>query len=187
MHRFAWDLRYSLPPLASPQYSMATVFGRNVPVEPGGAQALPGSYQVRLTVDGKSYTQPFTLVMDPRVPASSQELEKQFALATRLTQGLQQANQSAHEIHEARAAGHISEEIERRLAGAGRRGGGEEEESEPGGEPHVSLAQVSSTLAQLLGVTDSADAAPTSQVSQAADKALAQLQSVLAEWQKLKH
>jgi hypothetical protein len=184
MHRFVWDLRYSVPPLPSPQYSMSTVFGRNVPVEPEGPQALPGTYQVRLTADGKSYTQPFSLVMDPRVPASAQDLEKQFALETRLTQGLQQATQAGHEIHEARAMGRINEATERRLAGGGGRRGGDEE-SGAGGETHVSLAQLTGTLAQLLGVADSADAAPTTQVSRAADEALAQLQAVLAEWQKL--
>lgn len=166
---------------------MSTVFGRNVPVEPRGPQALPGSYQVRLTADGKSYTQAFKLVMDPRVPASAQDLEKQFTLESRLAQGLQKASQAAHEIHEARAMGRIDEETERRLAGGGGRRGGEEEESGASGEAHVTLAQLTGTLAQLLGVADSADAAPTIQVARAADEALAQLQTVLADWEKLKH
>jgi len=41
----------------------------------GGAQGLqPGNYTVRLTVDGKSYTQPVTLKPDPRgVPTNAQE------------------------------------------------------------------------------------------------------------------
>jgi photosystem II stability/assembly factor-like uncharacterized protein len=186
-HRFVWDLRYSIPPVRSPQYSMSTVFGRNVPVEPRGPQALPGSYQVRLTADGKSYTQAFNLVMDPRVPVSAQDLEKQFTLETRLTQGLQQANQAAQEIHEARAMGRINEETERRLAGGGGRRGSEEEESGASGEAHRTLAQLAGTLAQLLGVADSADSAPTTQVARAADEAMAQLQTVLAEWEKLKH
>ena len=54
MHRFLWDVRYSAPPVAQPEYSMFTVAGRDVPREPAGPQALPGAYQVRLTVDGKS-------------------------------------------------------------------------------------------------------------------------------------
>jgi hypothetical protein len=183
MHRFVWDLRYALPPVPQRGYSMSTVFGSNVPVEPEGPQALPGKYQVRLTVDGKSDLQPFTLTMDPRVPTTSQDLEKQFALESRLVQGLQEANQAIREIHEARAAGHINEDTERKLAGGGRRGG---EEEEAGGERRVTLTQIVGTLSQLLGVVDSADAAPTSQASRAAEQALSQLQSVLAEWQKVK-
>ena len=43
MHRFLWDVRYSAPPVAQPGYSMFTVAGRDVPREPAGPQALPGS------------------------------------------------------------------------------------------------------------------------------------------------
>jgi hypothetical protein len=164
---------------------MSTVFGRSVPLEPEGPQALPGSYQVRLTADGKSYLEPFNLAMDPRVQATATDLEKQFTLEAKLAHALQQANQATREIHEARAAGVISEDAERKLSGSGGRRG-EEEEAGLGGERHVSLTQLTGTLAQLLGVVDSADAAPTTQATRGADEALAQLQSVLAQWQKLK-
>jgi photosystem II stability/assembly factor-like uncharacterized protein len=184
MHRFVWDLRYSPAPVATRGYSMSTVVGRSVPLEPEGPPALPGSYRVRLTVDGKSYVQPLTVVMDPRVPVSPQELEKQFTLESRLARGIEDANQAVAEIHAARAAGRIDEATERRLAGGGRRGGGDE--GGAGGERQVTLAQISGTLAQLLVVVDSADAAPTTQAVRAADEALAQLQSLLAQWRKLK-
>ncbi len=186
MHRFVWDLRYAAPPVASRGYSMATVFGRNVPLEPAGPQALPGSYQVRLTVDGTSYLQLLSLTMDPRVKATPQDLEKQFALEAKLAQGLRQANQAIDEIREARAAGRINEEVERKLAGGGGRRAGGEDEAGGGGEQHVTLSQISGTLAQFIGVVDSADGAPTTQAMQAADAALAKLQSVLAQWQKSK-
>src|SRR5262249_46465235 len=154
------------------------------PLEPEGAAALPGTYHVRLTVDGKSYQQPLTVTMDPRVPAARQDLEKQFALESRLTKGVSDANQAVSEVHAARAAGKIDEATERRFAGGGRRGGGEEE----GGsrERHVTLAQLSGTLAQLMNVVDSADAAPTSQATRAADEAIGQLQALLEEWRKVK-
>ena len=52
MHRWLWDLRPTAP---------ARPTGR------GGAQlVLPGSYTVRLTVAGKTYTQPLIVKMDPR-------------------------------------------------------------------------------------------------------------------------
>ena len=34
---------------------------------PEGPLALPGIYQVKLTVDGRSYTAPLEVKMDPRV------------------------------------------------------------------------------------------------------------------------
>ena len=162
---------------------MSTVFGRNVPSEPEGPQALPGPYQVRLTVDGKSYSQPFTLSMDPRVKAKPDDLERQFALGTKLVQAMQEANQATREIHEARVDGRISEDVERRLAGGGRRGA---EDDALGGDSQPTLAQVSGNLSQLLGVADSADAAPTTQLMHAADQTLAQLQALLAQWRKVK-
>jgi hypothetical protein len=150
-------------------------------VEPEGPQALPGAYQIRLTVDSKTYVQPFTLVMDPRVEATSQDLGKQFALETRLAEALQRANQATREIHDARAGGRVSEETERKLAGGGRRGG--DEEAGAGGP---TLARVSGNLAQLITVVDSADAAPTAQASAAAEQAFSQLEALLKEWEASK-
>ena len=123
MHRFLWDVRYSAPPVAQPGYSMFTVAGRDVPREPSGPQALPGSYQVRLTVDGKAYTQLFKLTMDPRVKTTQQDLEKQFSLELKLVQALQQANQAVEDIHTAAQSGKISAEDEKKLAGVRRRRG----------------------------------------------------------------
>jgi photosystem II stability/assembly factor-like uncharacterized protein len=185
MHRFVWDLRYATPPLASQGYSMSTVFGRSVPREPEGPPAVPGTYQLRLTVDGKSYTQPFSLVMDPRVKSTPQDLQKQFDLESKLSQALARAGQAVREIHEARALGSISAEVEKKLAGtSGRRGA--EEESASGGEPHVTLAQLSGTFAQLLSVADSADAAPTTQLTTAAEQSFRQLDALLEQWQTAK-
>ena len=45
--------------------------------------ALPGKYQVRLTVDGKSLTEPLELRMDPRLKGRAEDLEKQFATLRR--------------------------------------------------------------------------------------------------------
>jgi len=59
MHRWVWDLRPTPP--ARPTGGGGGGFGR------GGAQlVLPGAYTVRLTVAGKSYTQPLIVKMDPR-------------------------------------------------------------------------------------------------------------------------
>jgi hypothetical protein len=183
IHRFLWDVRYSAPPVAQPEYSMFTVAGRDVPREPSGPLALPGSYQVRLTVDGKSYTQPFKLTMDPRVKTTPQDLEKQFALELNLVQTLQQANQAVDDIHAAAQAGKISADDEKKLAGARRRRGEPEPEEGP---QQPAFAAVIGNLAQLIVTIGSADAAPTTQASQAAEKTLAQAQTLLQQWEALK-
>jgi hypothetical protein len=184
MHRFIWDVRYSAPPVAQPGYSMFTVAGGDVPREPSGPQALPGRYQVRLTVDGKSYTQPFKLTMDPRVKVAAQDLEKQFTLELKLAQTLRQANQAVEDIHAAAQAGKISADEEKKLAGARRRRGEAEAEGPPGQQP--AFAQVIGNLSQLIVAVDSADAAPTTQESQAAEKTLAQAQALFEQWEALK-
>ncbi|MGZ4879375.1 MAG: WD40/YVTN/BNR-like repeat-containing protein, partial [Candidatus Angelobacter sp.] len=183
MHRFIWDVRYSAPPVAQPGYSMFTVAGRDVPREPSGPQALPGSYQVRLTVDGRTYTQPFKLTIDPRIKATPQDLEKQFTLELKLVQTLQQANQAVDDIHAAAQAGKISAEDEKKLAGTRRRRG----EAEPeGGPQQPAFAAVIGNLAQLIVTVDSADTAPTTQASQAAEKTLVQAQALLQQWEALR-
>ncbi|HEX3104708.1 MAG TPA: hypothetical protein VHQ22_09680 [Terriglobales bacterium] len=183
MHRFLWDVRYSAPPVAQPGYSMFTVAGGDVPREPAGPQALPGSYQARLTVNGKTYTQPFKLTMDPRVKARPQDLDKQFSLELKLVQALRQANQTVEDIHAAAQAGKISAEDEKKFAGARRRRG----EAEPqGGQQQPAFAQVIGNLGQLIVTIDSADAAPTTQASQAAEKTLAQEQALFQQWEALK-
>ncbi|HEX4602739.1 MAG TPA: hypothetical protein VH724_02000 [Candidatus Angelobacter sp.] len=183
MHRFVWDVRYSAPPVTLPNYSMSTVAGRDVPREPEGPQALPGSYQLRLSVDGKAYTQQFKLVMDPRVKASAQDLEKQLALELKLVQTLQQANQAVEEVHAAAQAGKISPADEKRFAGARRRRG----EIEPEGGEQPAFAPVIGNLSQLITALDSADTAPTTQESQAAEKTLTQAQDLLKQWEALKN
>jgi photosystem II stability/assembly factor-like uncharacterized protein len=183
MHRFVWDIRYAAPPIAQPGYSMSTAAGTDTPREPEGPQALPGNYQLRLTVDGKSYTRPFKLAMDPRVKASPQDLERQFALEFRLVQAVEQATTAVDEIHAAAQSGKISAEDERKLAGARRQRGQTAPETAP---QQPTLAQLAGNMAQLITVIDSADAAPTSQASQAAEKALVQVRTLLKQWQAIK-
>jgi photosystem II stability/assembly factor-like uncharacterized protein len=73
-HRFVWDLRYPPPPTLESSYSIAAVPGRPTPALPEGAFVLPGRYEIRLTVGGRSVVQPLTVAMDPRVTASPADL-----------------------------------------------------------------------------------------------------------------
>lgn len=62
MHRWVWDLRPT-PPVATGTAGGGGGGGsrRGVPL------VIPGIYTVKLTIGGKSYTQPLTVKMDPRV------------------------------------------------------------------------------------------------------------------------
>ena len=176
MHRFVWDLRYAPPPVQQPGFSMATAFGQNTPMEPEGPQVLPGNYQARLTVNGKSYIQPVQVVMDPRVKATSQDLQAQFALGLKIYNGIEQANSALNEVREFLKS-HPENTQAAALAGT---------QQQPPGQAAPSLARVSGALSRLAGVVDSADAAPTAQASKAAEDTLKQLDVLLAQWREKK-
>jgi hypothetical protein len=183
MHRLVWDIRYTPPPVTQPGYSMSTAYGSDTPREPEGPQALPGDYHLRLTVDGRSYTEAFKMVMDPRVKTSPADLQKQFALELKLVEAIQNAYRLVAEVHSAAESGRISADQESRLTGVARRRS-EAASDQPSAGPTV--ASVIASLSQLLVAMDSADAAPTTQESQAAEKALGQLDSLTRQWQGLK-
>ncbi len=75
MNRFVWDLRYSLPE--------GSGGGRG---GSRGPQVLPGNYTVRLTAEGKTYTQSLTVAMDPRSQATPADLQKHLDFSLQIMQ-----------------------------------------------------------------------------------------------------
>jgi photosystem II stability/assembly factor-like uncharacterized protein len=78
--RFVWDLRYPRPKAPKYSYSIAAVPDQDTAVEPQGMLVLPGRYTVRLTIGGKTFTQPLTVELDPRSNAKLADLEAQLDL-----------------------------------------------------------------------------------------------------------
>ena len=58
---------------------------RNTPPTPTSPWILPGDYKVTLVVNGKTYTQPLTVKIDPRVKASAADLQEQFQISQKLS------------------------------------------------------------------------------------------------------
>ena len=83
MHRWVWDLHYPAPASTRHDYPIAAI-PHDTPRFPLGPTVLPGTYSVRLTVDGKTSTAPLTIKMDPRVKTSAAALQKKFQAETRL-------------------------------------------------------------------------------------------------------
>jgi len=90
-----------------------------------GPVALPGSYQARLTVQGKTYTAPFEIRPDPRVHISEQDLEKQFDLELKLRERITQTHDAVNQIRDIRGQiTALNKRLEKRSARqSGRRGG----------------------------------------------------------------
>jgi hypothetical protein len=107
MHRFVWDLRYTPPDALRHDYPM-TAIHHDTPREPRGAIAMPGEYTVKLTVDGKSFTQPLTLKMDPRVKTPPAGLKQQFDLAMKVVEMMSRTKSA----DKARVNGELSRVLE---------------------------------------------------------------------------
>jgi hypothetical protein len=90
-HRFVWDLRYPRPRAAQYEFSIAAVQGRDSSLTPAGPLALPGEYQVVLSVDGKSYRAPLSVRVDPRIDLPRAELEASLAFSRELAKSLDRA------------------------------------------------------------------------------------------------
>jgi hypothetical protein len=85
MHRWIWNLHYPDPVTTTRGYPISAV-PHATPQEPQGPLALPGSYLVRLTVDGRRIETPLSLKPDPRVSQPVEALEAQFQLASSLAE-----------------------------------------------------------------------------------------------------
>lgn len=102
MHRWIWDLRVTAPTATYYGYPIAAVPYRT-PLAPQGTLVVPGTYTIRLTVDGKSESAPLTVKMDPRVHMSQADLEALHAAQTTMAASLDavaKADLEAHSVME---------------------------------------------------------------------------------------
>ncbi len=79
-HRFVWDLKYTPPRGSRRQFSIAATY-MNTPTGPVGPLVMPGDYKVRLTVGKDVQEKTLTIVMDPRVQVSDDNLAQQSELS----------------------------------------------------------------------------------------------------------
>jgi photosystem II stability/assembly factor-like uncharacterized protein len=94
LNRFAWDLRY--PETVS--FPGMIYWAANSQ----GPMAVPGSYTVKVSVDGKTQSQAFVLKKDPRMEGDVEELQKQLDLSLQIQDKVNQANQAVIQIRDVR-------------------------------------------------------------------------------------
>ena len=90
LNMFAWNLRYPDPSVFDDMILWAGSIA--------GPVVLPGTYAVRLAVNGQSYTQPLTIVKDPRSTATDADLKEQFDFLMRIRDKTSQANDAVKTI-----------------------------------------------------------------------------------------
>jgi photosystem II stability/assembly factor-like uncharacterized protein len=90
VQRFTWDLQYA--PVTT--FPGMVLWGATT----NGPAALPGTYQARLTVDGRAQTQPITVKKHPFFNVSDADLREQFELASRIRDKVNEANDAIIQI-----------------------------------------------------------------------------------------
>jgi photosystem II stability/assembly factor-like uncharacterized protein len=106
-NRINWDLRYDDPPGFNPDINnqMNSAPGQVTPA-PHGPLVLPGTYTVKLLVDGATYTQTLVVRNDPRLGESVTEmagLRAQQKLAMAAVQGMKDSYAANEEVAAIRA------------------------------------------------------------------------------------
>ena len=177
MHRFVWDLHYAPPASQSHNYPISAIY-RDTWREPRGPVALPGRYEVRLSVDGRTVTQPLVVRMDPRVRVLPTALQQQFTAASRMAAAMDQSYDALRAVRTLRAKiaavphSAATDSLDRELAAI--------ESGGRGATP--TLTRVHNDAAGLLDLIDGVDAAPTTQGARAVRTVETRLAELLARW-----
>jgi hypothetical protein len=161
---------------------------------------MPGSYTAKLTVNGKSFTEPLVVKMDPRVRTTQADLLQQYTLSKQLYDDMATASKALEQMRALRerlrqsreraSQGGVADAItafDQKLAalegagGGGRGGGGRG--AAPGPD---TITSVNGSLGVLMRLIQEADVAPTTQaVAASADRRKA-MASLLQRWAAMK-
>jgi photosystem II stability/assembly factor-like uncharacterized protein len=194
MHRWLWDMHYAPLPGVEAEYPIAAVPHNTAP-QATGPWAMPGEYTVVLTANGKSYSQPLTVKMDPRVKTPAAGLAQQFKLSEQLYSRLLILSPAVEEASDVRkqlkairqklsegtlaaAIDQIDQKVQALVGGGGRRPG-------PGIEAPT-LAGMRTRYLALLNIFQEADVAPTTQATAGVGELEKQLPPLLERWRALK-
>jgi photosystem II stability/assembly factor-like uncharacterized protein len=216
MHRFIWDVHYQ--PLPDAGGGGRGGFGGGLGIQaiphntapaPTTPWVSPGAYTVKLTVNGKSYTQPITVKQDPRIRTPGATMQQVYSLTNAMYFGALDAHDAATAIAGLReraaklrsnATGGIADAIEAFLqkatalagnpvlAGGGRGGGltPPAPSSMPVAGNADTLWGVRAELSALMNSMQAADVGPTANTLAAVTSARDAAARVMARWETLR-
>jgi hypothetical protein len=193
MNRFAWDLRYE-PPVKIP----GAFYAGN---GPQGPLAVPGKYQVKITANGQSQTQPLELRADPRLKnVTAEDFQKEFDLGVKIREANQKLHVAVNQIRELRS----NLDTLKKWAGDGDKGKAVVQAADQLDKKmspiEAELIQVQMKSSEgnlrypnklneqfdsLMHTEDSSDAAPTQSTIAVFDMLNKQLEAQLARWQQV--
>jgi photosystem II stability/assembly factor-like uncharacterized protein len=185
MHRFVWDMRFD--PVDPTGLSEGPAVPRRTYLVPNTPWAPPGSYTVRLVVDGRTYSQSMKLVLDPRVKTPASAIAQVSSLSREMYDGAVAL----------RAAYLDARKLSDRLTGAGDASFKSQVDSiapPPSrgarqgfgfGQAPTGPSTLESVRAAMMAAAmtmQAADVAPTARQLDAVTKARAQYKEVMARW-----
>src|SRR5437016_3347107 len=198
MHRFVWGLHYAPPDSLGHEFPISAIV-HDTSKYPLGAWALPGNYTAKLTVDGKGYSQPLAVKMDPRIKTSLADLRKQFEMESGSVEGMNESFEalaqvrSVHTQLKERAAkagkGAVADAIAALDKQAGQMEGAAQSNFfglPPGTKQPENFSTLNQHFGGLLAVADTADAAPTTQATAVYKELEDDLEKLIAQWTKIR-
>ncbi|HEU5168346.1 MAG TPA: hypothetical protein VFU29_22530, partial [Chitinophagaceae bacterium] len=180
-HRFLWDLKYT-PLNVPPSYPISATYMNTAP-DQTSPWAMPGTYTAQLTVDGKVYTQTFTIKMDPRVKTSSGDLQMQHDLSLQCYTGRKECMNLIADIRSYRTApksGVTGDEYKKLYQAL------IELEVTPQGSTEPSFGRLNSGFTSVFNVLQDSDMPPTIQMTNAVKELNQQMVILKKKWEDLK-
>lgn len=164
---------------------------------PPGPRVAPGNYTLRLTVDGVQMERPLRVIMDPRVDASPQTLDRQFTVADSIYVQMLSSRKAMAELEsvegqleklDASGASNpadLTRSLQSALAKlrhirSGAAEHGEQDKNEPG------LAEANSGLGAALRIVESGHRAAPAQAVEIFDEMSAAAKEGIASWERFK-
>jgi photosystem II stability/assembly factor-like uncharacterized protein len=189
LNRFVWDMRY---PDATRFPGMIFWAGST-----RGPRIVPGTYQVRLTVDGQTQTQMFEVKADPRLNVSADDYAKQLELLLKIRDKLSETNNAIIQIRSIRSQ--LDDLLKRAQGQANFNAINEaarrmrtnltnieetlyQTKNRSSQDPLNYPIKLNNKLAALGGVVASADGAPTAQSYAVYDELVAQIDAQLKQF-----
>jgi hypothetical protein len=178
-HRFTWDLHYD--PLNEPaSYPIGATYMNTAP-NPTSPWVMPGIYTVKLTADGKMFSQNITVKMDPRVSTSFVDLQKQHDLSLQCYLGKKQCKSIIEEINilklKLNSNNSSSKELDQQLSHLAN--------ASPG-YTNPNFTKLINSYSTILNTLEECDRAPTHQTITALNNVNRELKELMKQWKSIK-
>jgi len=200
-NRINWDLRYDPPPAFTHSFEINANPGLT-PASPEGPLVAPGIYTLKLTADGKSYTQRVTVKNDPRSPAKTSDLRSQLDLEMKYYEGARVSWDAYNQISAMRSSlsaythGSGPSEVtaaatalDAKLAALGgttdRGRGGFPGGGGGGASPPPSFVAINGTMSQQITALDNGDMAPNESMKRGYIARCGDLKTDITSWKAI--